>query len=149
MDDDSTREVDFRSHKFFRLIYEPIIHHPFKKQLTALHGSVIVRGGSVLSWALNNPGKCGFSEHYAYHDGFTIHSELNAIKKVRNKIDLTGCTMFNLRLSKHGEIRMSKPCQSCERLLARYGFKKVIYSTDSGNIDCMKIAPVRERLLAA
>lgn len=148
MDDGPTTLVDFRYHKFFRLIYEPIIHHPHRDNLTALHGSVIVRGGSVLSWALNHPGRCGFSNFYAYHENFTTHSELHAIKKVRKKIDLTGSSIFNLRINKHGEIRMSKPCPSCEIVLARYGFKKAFYSTDCGNICSMKFNPIRERLAA-
>lgn len=132
--------MDFRSHKFFRLIYDRIVHHPHKNDLTALHGSVIAKGGSVITWALNHPGRCGFSDHYAYHEGFTTHSELHAIKKVRKKIDLTGCSMFNLRIDRHGKIRISKPCSSCEVVLARYGFKKVFYSTEEGSMDCMKFS---------
>ena len=148
MDDGPLTKVDFRNHKFFRLIYDEIIDHPFKDKLTALHGSVIVRGGSVISWALNDPGKCGFSESYAYHPGFQRHSELNAIKKARRKTDLTGCSMFNLRIDKYGIPRMSKPCPSCESLLLNYGFKKCFYSTENGGLDCLKFSSLRERLAA-
>jgi deoxycytidylate deaminase len=148
MDDDGTRKVDFQSHKFYRLIFDQIRNHPFKKNLTALHGSLITKGGSVISWGLNEPGKCGFSESYAYHPGFTRHAELNAIKKVRRKIDLTGAVCYNLRIDKNGEIRMSKPCPSCEKLLLNYGFKKVYFSTENGFMDCMKLSSLRLEMAA-
>jgi deoxycytidylate deaminase len=126
MDDDGTRKVDFQSHKFYRLIFDQIRNHPFK----------------------NEPGKCGFSESYAYHPGFTRHAELNAIKKVRRKIDLTGAVCYNLRIDKNGEIRMSKPCPSCEKLLLNYGFKKVYFSTENGFMDCMKLSSLRLEMAA-
>lgn len=146
MDDDGP--LTLRNHKFYRLIYDDVLNHPFKKQLSALHGSVIIKGGNVISCALNHPGKCGFSEHYAYHGGMTIHSELNAIKKVRRKIDLTGAVCYNLRIDKHGEVRMSKPCPSCEKLLANYGFKRCVFTDDFGNLEAMKFGSIREMMAA-
>lgn len=135
---------DLRTHKFFRLVYDDVVNHPFKNELNSLHGTVIVRGGAVLSWAINHPGKCGFSEAYSYHAGFTTHSELNAIKKVRRKIDLTGAVCYNLRIDKHGRTRISKPCPSCERLLMNYGFKKVFYTEENGSLVCMKLSQMRQ-----
>lgn len=135
--------TSLRNHKFYRLIYDEVLNHPNKDALSSLHGTVIVRGGSVLSWAINQPGKCAFSESYAYHGGMTIHSELNAIKKIRRKIDLTGAVCYNLRLCKYGTVKISKPCCSCERLLMNYGFKKVYHTTDDGVVIDMKLARMR------
>lgn len=127
-----------RSHKYFRLIWNIILNHPHRDDLTALHGTVLVRGGSVVSWGINNPGRSSFSDYYATHNCFTIHSELAAIRKVRSKIDLTGCVAYNLRLDKHGRIRMSHPCPGCQRLLLDYGIKRCYFTTDSGSVEVMK-----------
>jgi deoxycytidylate deaminase len=140
---DDPAPTDLRSHKLYRLIYDDVVNHPFRDELCSLHGTVIVRGGSVLSVALNHPGRSAFSDSYSYHAGFTIHSELNAIKKVRRKIDLTGASCYNLRIDKHGQIKTSKPCPSCERLLINYGFKKVHHTTDSGELATMKLSQIR------
>ncbi len=140
---------DFRHHKFYRLIYNPILFHPYRDDLCALHGSVLVKGGSVISWALNEPTRCGMSNYYATHDGFVQHSELLAIKKVRKKIDLRNCVMYNLRIDKNGGIKMSKPCAGCQHLLCDYGIQKCYYSTEEQTIEVIKFSSIRHQLEAA
>lgn len=137
------------NHKYFRLIYNRVLNHPNRCNLAALHGTVIVRGGAVVSLGLNDPGRNCFSDYYATHSAFTIHSELAAIKKVRRKIDLSGCVAYNLRLDKHGEVRMAKPCLGCQKLLADYGIKKCYYSVDGRSIDCFWPRRSAEMLEAA
>lgn len=134
MDDPPLNVVN--GYKYFRLIYNKVLFHPDRENLTALHGTVLVRGGAVVSLGLNDPGRNCFSDYYATHNSFTIHSELAAIRKVRRKIDLSGCVAYNLRLDKHGEIKMAKPCAGCQKLLADYGIKKCYYSVDGGAVEC-------------
>jgi deoxycytidylate deaminase len=137
MDDDS--DGPLRNHRIYRLIYDEVFNHPSKRELASLHGSVICRGGSILSIGYNSPRANSFSENYAQHPGWTRHSELSAIQKVRRKIDLNGCVMYNLRIDKNGLIRNSRPCGGCEKLLIDYGIKKVFFSTENGKIDFLKI----------
>lgn len=141
--------INFETHKYYRLIYEMVKNHPFTRQLSALHGSVIVRGGSILSVGLNNPGRCSLSDHYAYHLGYTKHAELNAIKNVnlRKNPDLSGSVMYNLRLDKMGNIRLSAPCIGCQKLLLDHGIKKCYFSMEGGQIGAWKAADLKENLL--
>lgn len=141
--------LTIRDHKYFRLIFEDVMNHPKKDDLTALHGTIIVRGGSVLSKGLNDPGRNMFSDFYKTHENYTIHSELAAIKKIRSKIDLSGCVAYNLRLDKHGRVRIAKPCSGCQRLLADYGLKKCFYTTDGASVECWRPRNIQEVYAAA
>lgn len=138
-----------RRHKYFRLVYDMILEHPDRDDLTALHGTILVRGGNPISLALNSPRRTEFSDHYATHASYTIHSELNAVRRARKKIDLTGCVAYNLRLDKNGLVRLSAPCPGCTKLFMDYGIKKCFYSTNSGEIECLKLNSILPQLSAA
>jgi deoxycytidylate deaminase len=131
-------EGPLKSRKYFRLIFEEVKNHPGKSSLASLHGTVLVRGGSVISCALNSPHRSGFSDIYATHECFGKHSELNAIRKVRKKIDLTGCVAYNLRIDKLGEVRISAPCPGCSKLFLDYGIKKCLFSVDPYSVGVWK-----------
>lgn len=61
-----------------------------------------------------------------------LHSEIDAISKVWGRIYLDSTyTIVNVRLSKKGELRMSKPCASCHEVISCLGIK-VVYSTEDG-----------------
>lgn len=45
---------------------------------------------------------------------------------------LEGATVYIVRLGKHADRRMARPCASCWRLLKNNGVKWVIYTTDGG-----------------
>lgn len=126
-------------HKYLRLIWEQVLDHQHKDILSFYHGTVLVRGGSVLSIGFNSPHRCGFSDHYAPHSASNIHSELSAIRACRKKIDLTGAVAYNLRRNLTGSVRLAKPCPGCMRLLVDYGIKKCYYTTDTGDLACIKV----------
>lgn len=142
--------INFETHRFYRMVYEMVKKHPFAKRLSALHGSVLVRGGNILSIGINNPGQCSLSNSYAYHSGYTKHSELTAIKvatlSLRKNADLSGCTMYNLRLDKHGEVRLSAPCIGCQQLLIDVGIKKCYFSMEGSTLGCWKASDFRKNL---
>jgi deoxycytidylate deaminase len=131
-------EDSFQNRKYFRLIYDEVKNHPDKSSLTSLHGTVLVLGGSVVGWALNSPSRSGFSDVYATHNCFGKHSELNAIRKVRKKIDLTGAVAYNLRVDKCGLVRIAAPCEGCTKLFLDYGIKKCYFSIDPCSIGTWK-----------
>lgn len=130
-------------HKFFRLMWNDIVNHPHKATLAFLHGTVLVRGGKVLSIGYNSPFRCGFSDKYATHKDFNIHSELAAVRAVRKKIDLTGAAAYNLRLDRSGNPKISAPCRGCATMFLDYGIRKCYYSTDTGLVDVLKISSDR------
>lgn len=90
------------------------------------HGSVIVKGGRVISTGINkerNHPKIVSSEHIK--TDCSVHAEIDALKKAK---DVNGATIYIARVNKRGEARDSKPCSRCYVALRNNGIKKVIYT---------------------
>jgi deoxycytidylate deaminase len=91
------------------------------------HGSVIVKGGRVISTGLNKERshpRIVSSEHIKDH--CSVHAEIDAIKKAK---DVSGATIYVARVNRHGEQRDSKPCSRCYEVIRNSGIKKIIYTT--------------------
>jgi deoxycytidylate deaminase len=96
-----------------------------KSSMTHQHGCVIVSDeGNILS--------CGYNkmEDFMCHK-YSIHAEIDAICKVKkNKSILQQSTMYIVRISKRGiALKYSKPCSDCQKMIEKYGIKRVYYST--------------------
>ena len=107
------------------------------------HFSFIVNKNKILSIGINNPRKTHPKNiRYKYKGRYNndismfvgIHSELSAIIKYGFE-DCTNHILINTRVNAAGEIANSKPCVGCQNLLAQLNFKKVFYTTDSGNFN--------------
>ncbi len=61
-----------------------------------------------------------------------IHAELSAIMSVRNKNLLRGSSILIVRKNRSGLIGLARPCTNCQRILAQYGIKEYIYTTNDG-----------------
>lgn len=127
-----------QEHRFYRKLIRAIEKHPHKAEMAFLHSSLIVRGGNILAIGINTPNQNGFCRSYASYDQVQLHSEFSVVNQIRRKIDLRGATIYNCRMTRGGKIAMSKPCETCEEMLRRYGFKKAVYTTETG-IEVMKI----------
>lgn len=91
-------------------------------------GAVIVnRAGNVISMGFNS-----YKSHPLMGPLKTLHAEVSAVTKVKNKQDLQGAEIFVYRGYKDGKNAMSKPCPICEGILRRYGVKRVYYTTHGG-----------------
>lgn len=100
-------------------------------ELTAFHCAILVSGGAVISVGMNKHKLNGFVTAYAHHpDVQTIHAEVDAILRVRKKIDLTGCKIFIAKLGRNGEVGNSAPCDMCRGALKSYGIKRAYYTID-------------------
>jgi deoxycytidylate deaminase len=57
-------------------------------------------------------------------------SELSCLKKVKNKtnIPFNKITLINVRIDRNGDVRCSKPCESCEKLIDFLGIKRILYT---------------------
>ena len=68
----------------------------------------------------------------------SIHSELAALLKLPYGTDTHKCNLVNIRLSRASIrynrpiLRMSKPCQYCEKWIRQMAFRNVVYSNDEG-----------------
>jgi hypothetical protein len=96
------------------------------------HICTIVRGNRILTTAVNQGGTrssgCGFSR-------YTIHAEMNALKRLGDMEKLRGATMYVWRFNANGIPTNSKPCHECQRILEKcmkeYGLKQVFYTPEA------------------
>jgi len=113
--------------------------HSFKCRCK--HYSFITKKNKLLSIGINNPKKTHpknlkFKYVGRYNNNISeyigVHSELSAVLKY-GVDDLTNHVLINTRVNVAGKIANSKPCLGCQQLIKQLNFKKVYYTTDSGD----------------
>ena len=93
-------------------------------------GAMILVKGIPISFGSNHQTKTHpLMKQYDEHK--TIHAELSAILKVKDKTILNGATMVVYREHKNGELANSKPCHACSAILKDFGFKTIIYTNNN------------------
>lgn len=136
---DNNEISDLTEHRIFGKLLLMAENHPHRKEMCSLHAAAIVRGGSILSVGINKPKRNSFVDIHAHHKGCTVHAEVDAILKIRKKIDLTGAKIYVVRVKKINEKPgNSAPCQMCQAVLKKYGFKRAYYTTEERTIEIMK-----------
>lgn len=84
------------------------------------HGAVIHKKGRPIVGAFNIP----YKTHPEGSGPFgTCHAEVRAIAKARsilNRDDLTGYSLYVLRVNRRGEMKLSKPCNDCMALIKEH-----------------------------
>ncbi len=103
-----------------------------------MHYSFVVQFNKIVEWSVNNSKLPPV--HYGYKDRIKdkafrpkTHSEIEAFRCARGLLDLNKpFEMINIRLSKNGEVRLSKPCVCCRDLLTALGCVKFYYSSEVG-----------------
>jgi hypothetical protein len=105
--------------------------HPELKNFP--HYSFVIKDGVLVSWATNS--KKEPPRHYGYHrnwdKGFRPkwHSELAAYRKSPVKPPFQ---IVNVRMNKQGDLRISKPCAACTKMMTALGCSKFYYSFPGG-----------------
>lgn len=120
---------------FFRVALRAIECAGRDPALTAWVGAVIVRGGAVIGSGANRIGTNTFVHRtWPRHRTacVSVHAEIDAIFKTRRRVDLRGCRMYVVRVTRAGITAGSRPCTMCMDLLGRYGFTDVNYTVDGG-----------------
>jgi hypothetical protein len=91
---------------------------------THTHVALIFHGRKLLAIGQNSA-VC----HGAYR---TIHAEVAAIRSLGDVSQLRGATLVVIRITEAGELRGSKPCAACQRVLNKcmrtYGLRSYIHS---------------------
>jgi len=59
--------------------------------------------------------------------------------RLASATDLEGSTVFVVRIGMDGKLRMSKPCEMCEKLLRKHGCSQVFFSTWKGTLEKMEL----------
>jgi cytidine deaminase len=96
------------------------------------HGAVIYDKDRVLAVGWNVLGKTDSALFYNQYG--TFHAESLAIFRAyggRVRKGNKKVYMFVVRINRHGEFRLSKPCPACEKLLRKNRII-VYYSTENG-----------------
>ena len=118
-------------HKFFRIAQEQMFISDHETRM----GAVLVINNKHYFASHNYVNKTHplIKKHYPNHVQ-SIHAELNALIKY-NEVRfgrLLGAKMYVYREDRHGVMKNSKPCKSCEKLMKEAGIRKVYYSITSG-----------------
>ena len=112
------------------------LNHPNKDDLLAIHAAVLVSGNSIIAMGSNKPKSNGLVRRYAPHDRMTIHAEVDCILKARKKHNLQGATIYvGRKLKKEDIFSMSKPCETCNTILQKYGVRHVYYTNAFGGVE--------------
>jgi deoxycytidylate deaminase len=115
--------------------------------------AVIVGGGSVLSTGYNKTARNSFVQYLSDFDlsgkpFINTHAEVDAILKVRNKIDLTGCKIYVARYKPgRKEVGMARPCATCEIVLRRYGISRAYYTIDEDHYGVMNLSASTDQII--
>lgn len=98
------------------------------------HGSVLVKGGSVINTAYNNVEYTSFGDRFQRKEYYgTRHSEINCILGLDRSVT-QGSTLYVVRINNKGDFLLSKPCEMCIMCSKFCGIKKIIYSIDNEHI---------------
>ncbi len=97
------------------------------------HISFLLKRSKIISWGWNEENKSHpLAQRFGYFNG-AIHSELMAVVKF-NKFanDISDCTLVNIRIDRHNQIRNSRPCLRCQNLLIGFNITDVVYTNGNG-----------------
>ena len=132
MEYDPTSDIN---NKFLRLAIRRITGTEYSEHIQHRHAAVIVKAGRVLSVGRNrdktHPSSVGVDRDGEVFTR-TIHAEMDAILKVKNKDHLKGATIYVARKGRNQKAGMSCPCKMCQGLINKYGLKKAVFTTEHG-----------------
>jgi deoxycytidylate deaminase len=123
------------NNKYLRMALRKIESEDFSEKIQHRHVAVIAKAGRILSVGRNR-NKTHPEAVVLSANGNkilkSIHAELDAIFKVKNKKQLRGATIYVARLGRSGHPGMSCPCKMCQALIDKYGLKRAVFTTDYG-----------------
>ena len=98
------------------------------------HGAVVVKGGRVLSMGYNkNRNHPSIMQPERIKSDCSYHAEQVAIREA-GEDNVKGAVIYVARV-KNGHDRESRPCPKCSALIERVGIKRVVFTTEAGEIN--------------
>jgi len=67
-----------------------------------------------------------------YDEFKTIHAEVHAIVKMKDKNAIDKATMYIYRAKRNGSLALAKPCDCCRKIMKVFGIKHIHYTTEDG-----------------
>lgn len=117
-----------------RIAKEKLPRHPQFEHWP--HYTFIVQSNKILDWGYNLQDIPPI--HMGYHERINwglpkTHSELSAWRAAKGLLNPSkSFEAINIRLSRQGEMRDSKPCSCCYQFLCSLGCSSCYFSTDLG-----------------
>lgn len=109
--------------------------------------SAIVYRNRIISIGMNSMKSHPLQAKYAKNEhAIFLHSEIAAIKNALREIDvddMSKCEIYIARVKKEKPftkkyvLGLAKPCIGCERAIAEFGLKRVVYTCDDGKHEVM------------
>ena len=113
------------SNKLVKLAIDEANKSNYKQKV----GCIIFDKKIILSRGYNTSQKSVKKLHPKFQGfPFSVHAEVDAIIKARK--DLKGCNILVVRVNKHNQLRLSKPCKNCMKYIQYVGIKNIFYSID-------------------
>lgn len=85
------------------------------------HGAAVVCRNEVIAVGKNYH----IDNHPRLH---SMHAEMDALMKVPRKLRRKPLYIVVVRVSNDGELRLSMPCPTCQKLLEKFKIPKIYYS---------------------
>ena len=102
-------------------------------------GCVVVNKHHIIGSACNSKTKCHplqaklDTEKYKTECPGRVHAEIAALLPLmRDKVDLSGASIYIFRKHKDGTLAMAKPCSNCQKVIKQLGIRKIFYTIDRG-----------------
>lgn len=123
-----------RTSKLEEKIIRKAFNYVDKCEGKSRHISFIVRRNKILAVGWNRDTRTlALARRFRYWQA-SIHSEIACIANFPHSIaELRYCEMWNVRIDRHNQIRISKPCQRCRKVINAFDLAGVYYTTDEGD----------------
>ena len=104
----------------------------------AKHFSFLCKRNTILSVGMNSYDKTHtIAKDLGYRKN-NIHSELDAVLRFEGgKKDIRNLDLVNIRLNRHGHVKMAMPCEGCTRLIVDLGIRRVWYTDFFGDFQLL------------
>jgi deoxycytidylate deaminase len=94
------------------------------------HGCVVACGGREIATGYNSTRTRISQENVP-----STHAERSALSSLMDKDKcFSNATIYIVRINADKDLRNSKPCTDCLKLIKKLGIKKIVYSVDGGLI---------------
>ena len=96
------------------------------------HGSVVVYNGIIIGSGFNI--NLSHPMVKVYNEFKTLHAEMIAIMRVKNKRLLKHSAIYVARINPKGDAILSKPCTTCMKLIRNtWKIKDIFYTDNDGD----------------